>query len=76
MVRIGILSAASIVARFVEASRTCDHAEVVGYQHDRGIELVFEGFVADKMLTGRPESHWTTTCGGGQNVVVNFHNGQ
>ena len=41
-----------------------------------GEKLVFEGFVADKMLTGRPESHWTTTCGGGQNVVVNFHNGQ
>jgi len=41
-----------------------------------GESLVFEGFVTDKAFSGRPESHWTATCGKGEKVVVNFHNGQ
>jgi hypothetical protein len=41
-----------------------------------GESLVFEGFVTDKAVSGKPEAHWTATCGKGEKVVVNFHNGQ
>ena len=42
----------------------------------KGEKLDFDGIATNPELSGKPEFHWTTTCGGDENVVVNFHNGQ
>ena len=48
---------------------------VVSYDINGEI-LKFDGFATDSALSGKPEYHWTATCGKDEKVVVNFHNGQ